>query len=157
MSAGLLGLIAVTLAAAITEIMMPGEAHKGTRHFLHFLTALTVLVLLLRPFLSLVDLSGGFLRGEVEWVEEESAPDFWAQLEKAVAERSTVMLREGLQAYLSEKCDLSPEHYELRIQLTEGGALAHVSVRLRGAGLLRDPDKIDASLRELLKCEVEVR
>jgi|GEM_PF-1882916 len=158
MRGSIFALVAVTLAAAIIEVMMPGEENSGTRYFLRFLTALFVLMILLRPFLSLLGMGDDFLRGELEWTQSEHVEsDFKAQFEQAIANRSAIQLKERLAVYLQNEFGLSQTSFELGVVLDASGELEQISVRLVGAGLLRDPAEIEAALMDLFDCTVEVR
>ena len=142
MSGAMLALFGVVLAAAIGDLMIPGEEKGGTRQFLHFMTALCVLLLLLSPFRSFVQSTDDLLRGE---------------LSDAVASRSAAELKEGLLALLQEKYGIAPTDQEVAVVLNERGELCRVSVLLKGEALLKDPEEIREDLLEMLSCEVEVR
>ena len=158
MSGAMLALFGVVLAAAIGDLMIPGEEKGGTRQFLHFMTALCVLLLLLSPFRSLVQSTDDLLRGEIEWGDSEvKKSDFEKKLSDAVASRSASELREGLTALLQEKYGIAPEDAEIAVVLNERGELCRLSVLLKGAALLTDPEEIRGDLLELFSCEVEVR
>lgn len=158
MSGALLALFGVVMAAAIGDLLIPGEEKGGTRQFLHFLTALSVLLLLLSPFCSLLQGADGFLQGEIEWGEEEvQKSDFEKKLSEAVASRSAAQLREGLSALLQQRYGISPEHCEIAVVLDEEGELRRISVFLKGTALLQDPEAIEQDLLEKFSCEVEVR
>ena len=47
MQESVLALFGVSLAAALSEMLLPGEEHKGTKRSMRMLTALSVLLLLL--------------------------------------------------------------------------------------------------------------
>ena len=46
-----LGLFGVCIAAALAELLLPGDEGRGTKTALRLLVSLAVLLLLLRPFL----------------------------------------------------------------------------------------------------------
>ena len=158
MGAGILALLGVSVASAMAELLLPEESRKGTRYFLHFLTALAVLSLLLQPLLPFLRQSQDLLQGELSFAElEEKEEEYRALLEQAVTDRSIERLKDGLHDFLRERCSLPEDACEIGVQLSETGELDRVEVRLSGAGLLRDPREIEAALRELLPCNVEVR
>ena len=158
MSAGILALFGVALAAAIIELLIPGEEKNGTRQFLHFLTALTVLLLLLHPFLSFLGNADGFLKGEIEWEEGETArADFEQRFSEAVAAQSAVQLKEGLQDLLHEEYGIAHEDCSIAVELDEDGQPERISVFLSGEALLQDPQAICDALEKRLNCDVEVR
>lgn len=158
MSGAILALFGVVLAAAIGDLLIPGEEKGGTRQFLHFLTALSVLLLLLAPFRSLLQNADGFLQGEIEWSEEEvQKSDFEKKLSEAVANRSAAQLKEGLTALLQERYGIDPSNCEIVVSLDEQGGLRRISVFLKGAALLQDPEEIKEDLLKMFSCEVEVR
>lgn len=158
MGGAILALFGVVLAAAIADLLIPGEEKGGTRQFLHFLTALSVLLFLLSPFRSLLQNADGFLQGEIEWSEEEvQKSDFEKKLSEAVANRSAAQLKEGLTALLQQQYGIVPEDQEIAIVLDDEGGLRRISVFLKGAALLQDPEEIRQDLLEQFSCDVEVR
>lgn len=158
MGGAILALFGVVLAAAIADLLIPGEERGGTRQLLHFLTALSVLLLLLSPFRSLLQNAEGFLQGEIEWSEEEvQKSDFEKRLSEAVANRSAVQLREGLAELLQQKHGIASSDLEITVELSEQGELRRISVFLKGAALLQDPEEIRQDLLKLFSCDVEVR
>jgi hypothetical protein len=158
MSGAILALFGVVLAAAIADLLIPGEEKGGTRQFLHFLTALCVLLLLLSPFRSLLQNADGFLQGEIEWKEEEvQKSDFEKKLTDAVASRSAVELKEGLAELLQQKYGIVHTDCEIAVVLGEQGELRRISVFLKGEALLKDPEEIRQDLLKLFSCDVEVR
>lgn len=158
MSGAILALFGVVLAAAIGDLLIQGEEKGGTRQFLHFLTALSVLLLLLSPFRSMLQNADEFLQGEIEWGEEEvQKSDFEKMLNDAISNRSTVQLKEGLLALLEQQHGISPDDCEIAVVLSEQGELRRISVFLKGAALLQDPEEIRQDLLEKFSCEVEVR
>lgn len=158
MSGAMLALFGVVLAAAIGDLLIPGEEKGGTRQFLHFLTALSVLLLLLSPFRSLLQSADGFLQGEIEWSEEEvKKSDFEKKLSEAVANRSAAQLEQGLAALLEQQYGIARENQEIAVLLDEQGELRRISVFLKGAALLHDPEEIRQDLLKRFSCDVEVR
>ena len=158
MGGAILALFGVVLAAAIADLLIPGEERGGTRQLLHFLTALSVLLLLLSPFRSLLQNAEGFLQGEIEWGEEEvQKSDFERRLSEAVTNRSAVQLREGLAELLQQKHGIASSDLEITVELSEQGELRRISVFLKGAALLQDPEEIRQDLLKLFSCDVEVR
>ena len=158
MSGAMLALFGVVLAAAIGDLLIPGEEKGGTRQFLHFLTALSVLLLLLSPFRSFLQSADGFLQGEIEWSEEEvKKSDFEKKLSEAVANRSAAQLTQGLAALLEQQYGIARENQEIAVLLDEQGELRRISVFLKGAALLHDPEEIRQDLLKWFSCDVEVR
>ena len=158
MSGTVLGLMAVAMAATLAQFLLPEEGREGTRPLLHFLTALVVLALLLRPFLSFLGNADGFLQGEWQgtWEEMEET-DFERRFADAVAARSAEQLRTGLREWLKETHGLAPEDCEIAVVLTEEGDLDQIRIFLLGGGLLKDPAEIRGDLAALFDCQVEVR
>lgn len=158
MGGAILALFGVVLAAAIADLLIPGEEKGGTRQFLHFLTALSVLLLLLSPFRSFLQNADEFLQGEIEWGEEEvQKSDFEKKLSEAVANRSAAQLKEGLATLLEQRYGISPSDCEIAVLLNEQGELGSISIYLKGAALLQDPEQIRQDLLEMFSCDVEVR
>lgn len=158
MGAAILALFGVVFAAAIADLLIPGEEKGGTRQFLHILCALTVLLLLLSPFLSLLHRADGFLQGEVEWEEGEvQKSDFEKQFSEAVANRSAAQLKQGLYTLLEQQYGIDAADCEIAVTLDSEGELRRIAVILKGAALLRDPEEIEQDLLERFSCDVEVR
>ncbi|MBO5326759.1 MAG: hypothetical protein J6A84_01390 [Clostridia bacterium] len=158
MGASILALFGVVFAAAIADLLIPGEEKGGTRQFLHILCALTVLLLLLSPFLSLLHRADGFLEGEVEWEEGEvKKSDFEKQFSEAVANRSAAQLRQGLYALLEQQYGIDAADCEITVTLDGEGELRRIAVFLKGAALLQDPEEIKQDLLKRFSCDVEVR
>ena len=158
MSGAILSLFGVVLAAAIGDLLIPGEEKGGTRQLLHFLTALSVLFLLLSPFRVFLQSADGFLQGEIEWGEAAvQRADFEQMLAEAVASRSAVQLREGLASLLEQEYGICAEDREIEVELGEQGELRRIAVRLKGAALLQDPEQIRADLLERFLCDDGIR
>ena len=158
MSGAILALFGVVFAAAIVDLLIPGEEKGGTRQFFHFLTAMAVLLLLLSPFLSMLNGADDFLRGEVEWNDEEvQKSDFEKRFSEAIANRSAAQLKQGLQELLQKRYGIAQKDCEVTVLLDGAGELTHIAVRLKGAALLQDPSEIEQYLLEQFSCEVEVR
>ena len=158
MSGAILALFGVVFAAAIADLLIPGEEKGGTRQFLHFLTALTVLLLLVSPLRSLLQNADGFLQGEIEWSEDGvEKSDFEQQFSTAIANRSATQLKEGLYTLLQQKYGISPDDCEIAVALNAQGELESISVLLKGAALLQDPGEIQQYLLKEFSCQVEVR
>ncbi|MBQ8342202.1 MAG: hypothetical protein IJY22_07515 [Clostridia bacterium] len=153
MSGSVWALFCVCIGATLLEIALPDGEREGPKQFLRFFTALVVLLLVLEPVLSFaknVNVSEG-VPGFGEEVEfEETFSD-------AVEKRSRLELEMGIYALLAEEFALEREHCTVTAILDDEGELTCIRVKLCGKGLLQDPDEIEARLRELFSCEMEVR
>lgn len=157
MGAEILSLFGVVLAAVLADLLVPTE-NGGMRQFLHFLTAMVLLVLLLRPFLSVLGGTESILRGDVQWPQgEENAEEYERIFRQTVTDRSAAELREGLFDMLYREYGIAEENCEIRVQLTKEGELSEISIFLSGSALLHDPEEIECDLREKFECTVEVR
>ena len=156
MSGSILALFGVSLAAALAELMLPGDGNKGTKRFLRILVSLAVLLLLLQPFLSFLGSAEGFFSGEVGEIGTGEA-DYEAVLQDAVARRSKAELEAGLYEVLEQHFEIEKEDARVTVALEKDGSLRRVSVILSGKALTVDPDEIEAAIVALLDCEVEVR
>lgn len=157
MSAGVLGLFGVAMGAALIELLLPGEEKSGVRQAVRLLSALIVLCLLLSPLASMLGSADDFLQREIVLPDGESEACFGERFEEAIEQRSMAEFKELLLQYLYEEHGVEKEDCEVEVTLSEDGELALVRVRLSGAALLRDPEEIEAGLREKLDCCVEVR
>lgn len=149
-------LFCVCLAGAIGEIMLPEGTRSGIKKAFRFLCALTVLLLLLSPFLRILGKSHAFLQGELEW-EEKALDEFDDTLQNAVIAQSEKELRAGLYRILSETYGISEADCRIVIAFDEDGALLHVSLFLSGNALTKNPSVIERDLAQRLHCPVEVR
>lgn len=149
----ILPLFGVVLAAAVADLLLPEDG--GTRRYLHLLTSLAVLVLILNPV-------AGFLRGGVSGFDF-SAMAGEASLEEYEQVFSNTLDGEGREAFASGVAGLICEHFQLDracVEISveyEGNDPSLVRVRLSGAGLLQDPRGVEAYLRERIGIEAEVR
>ena len=158
MSGTILGLLGVTLAAAMGELLLPSENKGGTKAFLHFLTALILLLLLVRPFFAFLQTEELPLPGELAFADEEAlTADYQQMFSGAVAARSANQLRERVTSLLVQKFHLSEKSLWVGVVLNDDGELQEIAVRLSGEALLCDPQEIEAYLKEYFTCKVEVR
>ena len=157
MGGDILALFGVVLAAAVAELLIPSQ-EGGTRQAMHLLTALVVLILLLRPFLSFLGSAEELWQGDISWTESgQDTEDFENILADAVAKRSAEELKKGLYVLLLEEYDVAAQDCEIRVALNDTGELVSISVFLSGKALARDPEVIERDLYERFACVVEVR
>ena len=157
MGGDILALFGVVLAAAVAELLIPSQ-EGGTRQAMHLLTALVVLILLLRPFLSFLGSAEELWQGDISWTERgQDTEDFENILADAVAKRSAEELKKGLYALLLEEYDVATQDCEIRVALNDTGELVSISVFLSGKALATDPEVIERDLYERFACVVEVR
>jgi hypothetical protein len=156
MSGAVLALFGVAVAAAVVELLVP-PAEGGTRRFLQFLTALAVLVLILRPFLSRLSETDGLLLGDVDRGDEAMRSEYERIFSEAVESRSAEQLRQGLKQLLEAEYGIEPQDCEVSVTPGEDGMPERILVVLSGKAILRDPDGIEDMLRDKFGCEAEVR
>ncbi len=149
-------LFCVCLASAIGEILLPENAKSGTKKAFRFLSCLVVLLLVLTPFLRILDESSSFFKGEIEWVQEDTTP-YEDILQHAVITQSEKELREGLHLILQREYGIHENDCRIVITFDESGALLHVSLFLSGNALTKNPSVIERDLTQRLNCSVEVR
>lgn len=158
MSQTVLGIFGVTLAAALSELLLPGDEGKGTKGALRMLVALAVLLLLLRPFLSFLGSDPVFSPEDILGEGEEAVREQYEEiLHGAVSAGSESALRRGLYALLWEEYGIAEADAHIRIVFGDRGALARVEIYLSGKALLTDPDVLAADIGARLGCETEVR
>lgn len=154
----MLALFGVVLAAVLAEYLIPGEQGGGARQALHFLTALVVLILLLRPFLGALGEAREFFDGELSiQTDREDVQDFDGIFQSAVASRSAAQLESGLASLLWQEYGIAAECCEIRVALDAEGELDGIWVFLSGTALLQDPSEVEQDLEQRFSCEVEVR
>ena len=154
----ILALFGVVLAAVLAEHLIPSEQGGGARRALHFLTALVVLILLLRPFLGALGEAREFFGGELSvQTGQEEVPNFDRIFQAAVADRSAADLAAGLSFLLWEEYGIAAECCEIRVSLNAEGELEGIWVFLSGTALLQDPSEVERDLEQRFSCAVEVR
>lgn len=151
------GLFGVCVAAAIVELLLPGEGRSGTKVMLRLLVVLTVLAAILSPLFS-------FLKNtdpeDVVGVFEEEAGDlsyYEDVFYSTVARGSAADLSLGISEWLTREYGISHENARVLAELDGEGALLRVSVYLSGKALLIDPQMIEDALEEKLSCDVSVQ
>ncbi len=153
MKNSLFSLIAVVLAATLSELLLEGEG--GTRRYVRLLTSLLVLLMLAAPLRQVLQHTS--LDLTVLLPREENAADFEEIFRQTVGKQGEAELREGIYALLKREFGIERGDCEVRFSFSEEGALSLLSLRLRGAALLQDPREIGAYFSGLLDCETEVR
>ena len=157
MTATVLGLFGVCLAAALAEILLPGEEGRGTKTALRALTALAVLLLISRPILPYFQKSFDFslemLLGDADIQTEQ----YEAVFENALRAGGEQELNRALLALLEEEYGIGQEDAHVKVYFDETGAPTHAKITLSGMALLVDPDEIAADVSARLDCETEVR
>ena len=150
---GILGLFGVVTAAAMVDLLLPEKEGIGTKKYLHILTALAVLLLIASPVFSWLSRFDGELPplslGEVE----EGAEELFQSVLDAEGDAA---FREGIARKLCERFEMKKECLAVAVTY-EGREPTLVRVKLSGAALLKDPDKIEVYLEELLGIPAEVR
>lgn len=149
-----LALFGVVLASSMADLLLPGDKGCGTRKYLHLITSLAVLLLILSPV-------AAFLRKGADEMplldkadgEEERYQEIF---ETAMSAGTRSAFREGVAAAVAGEFGFPAENVEVKV-LYEGADPVYVQLRLSGAGLLQDPDEVAAYLGELLQIKVEVR
>ena len=151
-----LGLFGVCVAAALCELLPMGDS-KGTRGALRVLVSLAVVLLLVRPFVPLLDSTPTIPLEDLVGGGEDATAQYEEIFHRTVKAGSERDLRECLYAWLLEKHGVEREDAHIKITLTKTGELSRVEVFLSGKALLRDPDALQEELGKLLGCETEVR
>lgn len=156
MSVTVLGLFGVCLAAALAELLLPGE-EGGTKATLRVITALAVLLLISRPVLPYLGKSTDFplesLLGEVEAPTAQYTEIF----HQAVQAGSEKELTSALLRILKEEYGIDESDAYVKVYFKEAGEISRVEIYLSGKALLVDPDKIARDISARLDCETEVR
>ncbi len=154
MRGAVLSLFGVCLAGGIGEMLLPEQTSATTRRLLRFLLALSVLLILLSPLLTLLRSDTGLFEGK--FFPEQEQTDFDALFEKAVTAQSAADLEEGVYGVLEREFDIDREQCSVSVYLQADDSW-RVCVFLSGSALLRDPVALEAALGERLSCLVEVR
>lgn len=158
MKVTVIALVALSLASALLELLLPNEEERGTRTALRFMTALVTLLLIAAPLLPWIGNANEFLHGGIVWTEEEARrEELEAQLQQALSAQSAKELEAWCQALLEARHGLSAKQASVRAVINTSGELTCITVRLSGAGLLKDPSEIVKTLSDYFDCEIEVR
>ena len=157
MSEGVLGLFGVALGASLVDLLLPGKEGSGIRTGVRLLTAVTVLCLLLSPFLSMLGSVEDVLEGELSLDGEVERATFEECFRDTVNERGIAEGGALIAEHLFEEFGIAHDACEISLEVNEDGMLTCVRVYLSGTALLCDPEEIEAALAEKLSCTVEVR
>ena len=145
------------MAAALIELVVPGEESGATRRVLRLLVVLSVLTLILAPLLSaLTEVSPEEL-GHTLVGESGDRASFEEIFSEALERGGAADLSAGIERLLADEFHIAAEDISVTVSLSETGEVSGVAVRLSGTALLVDPAQIEARLRELLSCKIEVR
>lgn len=149
-----LALFGVVMASAMADLLIPADKGCGTRKYLHLVTSLAVLLLILSPIVSFCRQGTDDFWSLPENGDTEAA--YQALFDGAMNEGGKAAFREGVARSVAGEFHIKQENVGVDVTY-EGEDPVFVRVTLSGAGLLRDPDDIAAYLNELLGIEVEVR
>ncbi|MBR7111913.1 MAG: hypothetical protein IKC75_03190 [Clostridia bacterium] len=152
-----LGLFGVCLAAALAELLLPGEEGKGTRGILRLLVALAVLLLISRPVLTHFHKNEAFALEALLGESEDKTAEYQAIFEQALQGGGARELHAALLKLLEKEYGIKEGDAEVKIYFEASGEPRRVEIYLSGAALLNDPDEIAAYVSERLHCETEVR
>ena len=155
MNAWIISLLCVVLAASLIELLLPEGNARTTRHHVHLLTALVILLMMAQPLLALVRKGGDAFT--LTLPEGTVQTDYEAIFRDAVAHRSRAELEKGLYTLLSEQYGVAPEDAALYTEFDADGALTYIRVILSGKALMLDPAPIEQDLARRFGCAVEVR
>jgi len=155
MRGAVVALFAVCLAAALLDLLSPGDGDKGLRRGLHLLTALAVLILLLQPFFSLLRRAPETIGQMAE--DDGERGEFEAVFDRTLTAAAAEELRAGLHRLLSADYGIEEEQARIVLSFDGSGQLFRVQIFLSGAALTRDPDALAGDLAAKLGCQVEVR
>ena len=156
MRGAILSLFGVSLAVALCELLLPGEAAKGSKRALRALASLAVLLILLTPFVGFLKNSDTLLPSP-ELPAEQALSSYEQILLEAVNAQSAEDLSRGIAALLAAEYGCSTDAFAVTASFSAKGELTAIRVRLGGAGLLLDPLDVEALLRDRFDCTVEVR
>lgn len=153
----MLGLFGVCMAAALLELLLPDNGHRGARIALRLLVALSVLVLVLTPlFSSLRELDPEELAEELtgEACDEETYKEVFKTLLDRAGEAD---LADGIGSMVAREYGVPSSEVCVSVAMGEDGALRRIGIRLSGSALLIDPREVEALLATQFSCEIEVR
>ena len=144
-------LFCVVLAAAMADLLIPAEHGAGTKKYLHLLTALAVLLLILSPLTA-------FLRrgGEQALPTAAETPDFEAVFAAALDEAGRAEFEARLRAALVSEFGGEERDFSLSVRYEEGVPV-EVRAVLSGRALTVDPRAVEEYLTGLLQIPASVR
>ena len=156
MQATLLGLFGVLLFASLLCLLRLRAQAGGPWGAFAPLTALVVLLLMLRPLTAflksdLVPMPDG-VRDEAQLEEH-----YRELLENALTTQGENDLKSGVHTLLEERFGIQVKDAQIRVEYNGDGGISALRVTLRGAALLQDPRRVKSELENILKCTVEVR
>lgn len=150
-------LCGVTLALALCELLLPGEAASGTKHALRTLGTLAILLVLLTPSLGFLKDAADSLPELLPDTPDVQAEDFEQIFLGAIEAQSASDLSEGIASLLAKEFGKNQADFAVRVSFFEDGTLQRISVQLQGAALLLDPKEVTGFLGDHFDCLLEVR
>ncbi len=152
-----LGLFGVCLAAALSELLLPGDEGRGTKGALRVLTALAVVLLLIRPVLPYLNATPSFSFEDLVGEGEDTTGEYEEIFERAIRVGSERELKAGLVRLLEDAYGIAEDDVHIKVYFDSEGGLSRVELYLSGLALLKDPDTIAADISARLGCKTEVR
>ena len=152
-----LGLFGVCLAATLSELLLPGEEGRGTRQALRVLTALAVVLLLIRPVLPYCTVNPSFSFEGLIGESEDKTQEYEEIFSRAVQAGSEQELKAALTRLLASEYGIAEDDVYIKVYFDSEGELLRTEIYLSGLAILKDPDKIAADIGARLGCETEVR
>ena len=152
-----LGLFGVCLAAALSELLLPGDEGRGTKATLRVLVSLAVVLLLVRPVLPYLRQSSDFSFESLVGESEDPTAEYEEIFEHAVSVGSEQELRQGLQRVLQNEYGIEENDVYIKIHFDRAGELSRVEIYLSGRAQSADLNAIRTDISARLQCETEVR
>ena len=154
----ILGLFGVSLAATLSELLLPGDDGRSLKQVLRIVTSLAVLLLIMTPLVSLLKSDHSVaLEGLAGDTDAALTEQYNAVFAETVTAGSATLLCDGISDFLSDTYGIDAAHAQVRAAFTKEGNLQAVYITLSGSALLQNPDEISEALSKKLNCTVEVR
>ena len=154
MGAQILSLFGAALAGMMAELLL-AQKNSGMVRLFRFLVTVVILLLLVSPFLSLLQKSESLFLEGGDCAEE--LLDYESIFSETVQVQCEADFKKRLAEMLEKEHHVAPENVTTVVYFNADGTLSRVCLFLSGAALLKDPKALESALSARLGCAVEVR
>ena len=152
----LLGLFGVLLFVTLLGLLRLRTQQGGPWGTFSLVTALVVLLLMLRPLSAFLNSDPVPLPDGVR-DEEELGEHYRQLLEHALTAQGESDLTAGVHILLKDRFNIQAKDAQIRVLYDGEGNACGLHITLGGVALLQDPRSIKSELENIFKCTVEVR
>lgn len=156
-----MAVIMTAVGGSAAYVLCPEGKKNGLRDRLGFLLSVIMIFVIASPFLSFMKKTDAFSADSFLYGVSDAAyeRDYESVFKSAVLGTAEEVLCESVSELLEREFELQPGKYELSFSFgSENGAtsLEKITVTVLGAGVFKNPRRIEARLADLYECECEV-